>query len=77
MARATSMEALENKIRKAQEEVSRAKKQYDAKIAVLSDLLDKREALQRDELIKAIMKSDRTYEEVLAFLDTGSKEDAE
>ena len=35
------MEALEKRIEKAQEKVSRAKKQYDDAIAVLSDLLDK------------------------------------
>ena len=55
-------------------QVSKTKKQYDAAVAALSDLLDKRDALQRDELVKAIMKSDRTYEEVLAFLDTGAAE---
>lgn len=71
MARATSMEALEKKIEKAQAQVSRTKKQYDVALATLSDLLDKRDALQRDELIKAIMKSSKTYEEVLAFLDDG------
>jgi flagellar biosynthesis chaperone FliJ len=74
MARMTSMEALERKIEKAQVQVSKTKKQYDAAVAALSDLLDKRDALQRDELVKAIMKSDRTYEEVLAFLDTGAAE---
>ena len=75
MARMTSMEALESKIEKAQAQVRKTKKQYDAAVALLSDLLNKREALQRDELVKAIMKSDRTYEEVMAFLDTGSGED--
>ena len=75
MARMTSMEALESKIEKAQAQVSKTKKQYDAAVAVLSDLLNKKEALQRDELVKAIMKSDRTYEEVMAFLNTGSGED--
>ena len=75
MARMTSMEALERRIEKAQEKVSRTKKQYDDAIAVLSDLLDKRDALKRDELVKAIMKSDRTYEEVLAFLGTGAAEE--
>jgi hypothetical protein len=73
MAR-TNMEALEHKIERAQEQVSRTKKQYDAAIAALSDLLDKRDALKRDELVKAIMKSDKTYDEVLAFLDGGTKE---
>ena len=74
MARMTSMEALETRIEKAQEKVSRTKKQYDDAIAVLSDLLDKRDALKRDELVKAIMKSNRTYDEVIAFLDDNSEE---
>ena len=74
MARMTSMEALEKKIEKAQAQVSKTKKQYDAAVATLSDLLDKKDALQRDELIKAIMKSDRTFDEVLEFLDTRSKD---
>lgn len=74
MARMTSMEALEHKIERAQEQVSRTKKQYDAAIKVLSDLLDKRDALKRDELVKAIMKSDKTYDEVLAFLNNEEPE---
>lgn len=73
MARMISMESLDKKIEKAQELVSRKKKEYDAAVSALSDLLDKRDALQRDELIKAILKSDRTYEEVLSFLDTGDE----
>ena len=75
MARMSSIDALESKIAKAQAQVSKTKKQYDAAVAVLSDLLDKRDALRRDELIKAIMKSERTYEEVLAFLNTGNEDD--
>ena len=75
MARMTSMEALDAKIEKAQAQVSKTKKQYDAAVAALSDLLDKRDALRRDELMKAIMKSDRTYEEVLAFLNAGEDEE--
>ena len=77
MARMTSMEALDKKIEKAQELVSRRKKLYDEAIAALSDLLDKRDALRRDELVKAIMNSDRTYEEVLEFLNTGSEDEEE
>jgi energy-converting hydrogenase A subunit M len=75
MARMTSMEALDAKIEKAQAQVSKTKKQYDAAVAALSDLLDKRDALRRDELVKAIMKSDRTYEEVLEFFGTGTAEE--
>ena len=77
MARMTSMEALDKKIEKAQEMVSRRKKLYDEAIAALSDLLDKRDALRRDELVKAIMNSDRTYEEVMEFLNAGSEDEEE
>jgi len=77
MARMTSMDALETKIEKAQQQVSRAKKQYDDALAKLSDLLDKRDALRRDELVKAILKSDKTYEEVLEFLGSGTDEEDE
>ena len=75
MARVAAIQALDTKIEKAQEQVSKTKKAYDAAIANLSDLLDKRDALRRDELVKAIMKSDRTYEEVLAFLNAGDDEE--
>lgn len=77
MARMTTMDALETKIEKAQEQVSKAKKQYDTAFAKLSDLLDKRDALRRDELVKAILKSDKTYEEVLEFLGTNTDEEDE
>lgn len=51
----TSMEALDAKIEKAQAQVSKTKKQYDAAVAALSDLLDNRDALRRDELVKVII----------------------
>ena len=77
MARMTSIDALEAKIEKAQQQVSKAKKQYDEALAKLSDLLDKRDALRRDELVKAILKSNKTYEEVMEFLGTDIGEEDE
>ncbi len=71
MARVTALQAVELKIEKAQEQVSKTKKAYDTAIANLSNLLDERDAIERDELVKAIMKSNKTYEEVMAFLNTG------
>ena len=73
MARVTALQAVELKIEKAQETVSKTKKAYDTAIANLSNLLDEREAIRRDELVKAIMKSNKTYEEVMAFLNTGKR----
>ena len=71
MARVTALQAVDMKIEKAQEQVSKTKKAYETAIANLSELLDQRDAIRRDELVKAIMKSNKTYEEVMAFLKTG------
>lgn len=75
MARKSSMEALEQKIEKAQEQVSKTKKQHEAAVKTLSDLLDKRDAFRSEELIKALANSKRTYEELLEFLNSDSGED--
>lgn len=53
MARVTALQAVELKIEKAQEQVSKTKKAYDTAIANLSNLLDERDAIRRDELVKS------------------------
>ena len=67
--RKTSREALEEKIEKAEKDVITAKKKYDEATANLKQLLDKRDALRKEELIAAVTKSSRSYEEILAFLE--------
>ena len=67
--RKTSKEALEEKIEKAEKDVITAKKKYDEATANLKHLLDKRDALRKEELIAAVTKSSRSYEEILAFLE--------
>ena len=68
MARTVGMDALEQKIEKAQSDVVKAKAKYDAALATLKDLMDKRDGLKRDELIAAIMKSDKSYGQILQFI---------
>lgn len=67
--RKTSKEALEEKIEKAEKDVITAKKKYDEATANLKQLLDKRDVLRKEELIAAVTKSSRSYEEILAFLE--------
>ncbi|MCI5528993.1 MAG: hypothetical protein MR406_02480, partial [Blautia sp.] len=57
------------KIEKAEKDVITAKKKYDEATANLKQLLDKRDALRKEELIAAVTKSSRSYEEILAFLE--------
>lgn len=70
MARTISMESLELKIEKAKQEVIKTKQKYDTATAKLGDLMDKKDALKKEQLIAAITKSDKTYEEVLEFLSS-------
>jgi outer membrane protein TolC len=68
MARKTSLETLRQKKEKAQEKVSRTKKAYDAALAELSEILNKEEAILNENLLEAFAKSDKTYDEVMAFM---------
>lgn len=70
--RRSSMEALEEKIEKAQADVAAAKKNYDDKVALLKSLTDKRDSLRNEELISAVTKSKHSYEEILEFLSNSS-----
>ena len=69
MARTTGIGSLEQKIEKAKMDVVRTKHKYDEAVAKLGDLMDKRDGLKRDELVKTIMKSNKTYEEIIRFLN--------
>ena len=68
--RRTSKDALEEKIEKAEADVIAAKKKYDDAIAHLKQPLDKRDFMRKEELVAAVEKSGRSYEEILAFLNT-------
>lgn len=68
MARGNNLESIDIRISKAEAEVSKAKARYEKATADLKDLLDKRDAVRRDQLMKLIADSNRSYEEIVAFL---------
>ena len=51
-----------------------AKKRYDPETAVLKELLDKRDTIRKDEILSAIVKSGRSYEEIMNFLNVEETE---
>ena len=75
MARTIGLDYLEQKIEKAQNEVVKTKQKYDAAVAALGDLMDKRDAFKRDELVSAIMKSNKSYDEILRFIQENNQDD--
>ena len=66
--RKSSLEAIETKIERAKEKVIRTEKAHEAAVKELKDLMDTRDALRQDAIIKLLMNSKRSYEEVEAFL---------
>ena len=71
MARTMGKESLEQKIEKAQQRVIRTKAAYDEAVDDLQKLLDKQTAFRKDELMKAIENSGKTYDEILCFITGG------
>ena len=66
---------LEEQIQKAQQKVIKTKAAYDTAVESLQKLLDKRDAQRKDELWDAIVKSNKTYEEILKYVIEGSDTD--
>ena len=44
----------------------------DSSCAYLKELLDKRDAIRKEEILSAVVKSGRSYEEIMNFLNAGS-----
>ena len=59
---------LDEKIEKAQDTVEKAKARYDAAVKELRDLLEKKDAQRKQELLKAVENSHRSFDEIMAFL---------
>lgn len=68
MTRTKQTVSIDEKIIKAQETVGKTKEKYEAAVKELRNLMDKKEALKKQELFKAIENSYKTYDEILEFL---------
>ena len=68
MARIRKTITLDEKIEKAQEAVEKTKARYDAAVKELRDLLDKKDAQRKQELLKALESSPRSFDEIMEFL---------
>ncbi len=68
MARKRKTISIDEKIAQAKENFEKAKAKYDNAAKELEDLQEKQRSIQRNELIKAVEKSGKTYAEIIAFL---------
>jgi hypothetical protein len=70
MTRTTKTLSIDEKIAKAKANFEKAKLRYDATAKVLENLQAKQRSIQKNELIKAVEKSGKTYAEIMAFLES-------
>ena len=61
---------IDEKIEKAKESVARAKVKYDSAVDEVEKLMAKRDAMKKEELITAVVKSSKSYDEIMEFLKT-------
>lgn len=59
---------IDTKIEAAKRLLEKAKLRYERAAANLKALMDRRDEVRKRELLEAIGKSDRTYEEILNFI---------
>ena len=59
---------IDEEIIKQEEQVSKSKAKYDADVKKLKDLYAKKDEMKKKELLEAVEKSSKTYEEILRFL---------
>ena len=68
MARPRKDTSLEEAIAKQEEAVTKARERYDTEVKKLKDLYDKRDEQKKKALLEAVEKSNKSYEEIMAFL---------
>lgn len=79
MARARR--SLDERIEEQKQVVSKAREYYEAEVNKLKQMMNKRDELQKKELMKAVEDSSRSFEEIMQFLQgdasSESSEDVE
>ena len=70
IARMKSDASLDEQIEKAQERLDKAKAQYDSAVVDLRKLLEEHESRRQKLLMTAIVKSDKSFEDILRFLES-------
>lgn len=64
-------DSIDAKIAKAQDTVVKVKGRYDSALAALEDLMAKKDALLKKQLLETFVKSGKSYAETMKFLKEG------
>ena len=74
--RKVKTETLDTKIEQQKEALEKAKAKYEAEKETLAGLIRLRNEMRKEELMEAVIKSEHSYAEIMAFIKgSGSQEE--
>ena len=73
--RKVNTETLDTKIEQQKAVLEKAKAKYEAEKETLADLIKLRNEMRKEELMEAVMKSDHSYAEIMAFIKGTANEE--
>ena len=66
--RKVNTDTLDAKIEQQKAALEKAKAKYEAERETLAELIKLRNEMRKEELMEAVIKSDRSYAEIMAFI---------
>ena len=66
--RKVNTDTLDTKIEQQKAALEKVKAKYEAEKETLADLIKLRNEMRKEELMEAVIKSDRSYAEIMAFI---------
>ena len=66
--RKVNTDTLDAKIEQRKAALEKAKAKYEAEKETLAELIKLRNEMRKEELMEAVIKSDRSYAEIMAFI---------
>lgn len=66
--RKVTTDTLDAKIEQQKAALEKAKAKYEAEKETLAELIKLRNEMRKEELMEAVIKSDRSYAEIMAFI---------
>jgi hypothetical protein len=66
--RKVNTDTMDAKIEQQKAVLEKAKAKYEAEKEVLADLIKLRNEMRKDELMEAVLKSEHSYTEIMAFI---------
>lgn len=73
--RKINTETLDTKIEQQKAVLEKAKAKYEAEKETLADLIKLRNEMRKEELMEAVIKSDHSYAEIMAFIKGTANEE--